>query len=92
MDDLEAVLDDPHGHELFAVVPAVHHERVDQSLDNGAVRLAEPLGRVTASRVRQVLGVLVLHGDVVLKKPQIKCHSYLTFLNMKVYEDDQSCG
>ena len=54
--------------------------------------LAEALGGVATGRVGQVLGVLVLHGDVVLKKPQIKCHSYLTFLNMKVYEDDQSCG
>ena len=30
--------------------------------------LAESLGGVASGRVRQVLGVLVLHGDVVLKE------------------------
>lgn len=39
MDDLEAVLDDPHGHELLAVVAAVHHQRVHQALDDRAVGL-----------------------------------------------------
>ena len=44
MDDLEAVLDDPDGQQLLAVVPAVHHEAVHQTLDHGALSLAEPLG------------------------------------------------
>ena len=39
MDDLEAVLDDPHGHQLLAVVAAVHHQRVHQALDDRAVGL-----------------------------------------------------
>ena len=39
MDDLEAVLDDPHGHQLLAVVAAVHHQRVHQALDDRAVSL-----------------------------------------------------
>ena len=39
MDDLEAVLDDPHGHKLLAVVAAVHHQRVHQALDDRAVSL-----------------------------------------------------
>ena len=39
MDDLEAVLDDPHGHEFLAVVAAVHHQRVHQALDDRAVSL-----------------------------------------------------
>ena len=39
MDDLEAVLDDPHGHELLAVVATVHHQRVHQALDDRAVGL-----------------------------------------------------
>ena len=30
--------------------------------------LAEALGGVSSGRVRQVLGILVLHGDVVLKE------------------------
>ena len=44
VDDLEAVLDNPDGQELLAVVPAVHHEAVHQTLDHGALSLAEPLG------------------------------------------------
>ena len=44
VDDLEAVLDDPHGHELLAVVPPVHHQRVDQPLHDRLVSLAEMLG------------------------------------------------
>ena len=40
VDDLEAVLDNPYGHELLAVVPPVHHQRVDQLLHDRAVSLA----------------------------------------------------
>ena len=46
VDDLEAVLDDPDGQQLLAVVPAVHHQAVDQALHDGALGLAEPLGGV----------------------------------------------
>ena len=42
--------------ELLAVVTAVHHERVGQTLDDGALGLAETLGGVAASRVREVDG------------------------------------
>lgn len=42
------------GHELLAAVAAVHHERVGETLDDGALRLAETLGGVTASGVREV--------------------------------------
>ena len=66
VNDLEAVLDDPNGHELLAVVAAVHHEAVDQSLDDRALSLAEALGGVPAGAVGEVLGVLLLHGDIVL--------------------------
>lgn len=44
------------GHELLAAVAAVHHERVGETLDDGALRLAETLGGVTASGVREVDG------------------------------------
>ena len=44
VDDLEAVLDDPDSQQLLAVVPAVHHQAVDQALHDGALGLAEPLG------------------------------------------------
>ena len=43
VDDLEAVLDDPDGEQLLAVVAAVHHEAVDQAFHHGALGLAEPL-------------------------------------------------
>ena len=46
VDDLEAVLDDPDSQQLLAVVPAVHHQAVDQALHDGALGLAEPLGGV----------------------------------------------
>ena len=68
MDDLERVLEDADGHELFAIVAAVHHERIGHPLHDGALGLAEPFGRVTAGAVRQKLGVLFLDGQVVLKK------------------------
>ena len=38
MDNLEAVLDDPDGHQLLAVVAAVHHQAVDQTLDNWTLK------------------------------------------------------
>ena len=50
MDDLKAVLDNPDGHQFLAVVTAVHHERVDQPLDNGALGLAETLRGVTSCK------------------------------------------
>ena len=68
MDDFEAMLDDPDGHELLAVVPAVHHEAVDQALHDGALGLAEALGGVAPAAVGEVLGVLLLDSDVVLQR------------------------
>ena len=51
MDDLEAVLDNPDGQQLLAVVPAVHHQAVHQALHNGALGLAEPLGGVPGIKI-----------------------------------------
>ena len=68
VDDLEAVLHNPDGHQLLAVVASVHHQRVVQALDDGALGIAETLGGVAAGAVRHVLGKLLLHGDVVLKE------------------------
>ena len=64
VDDLEAVLDDPDCQELLAVVAAVHHEGVDESLDDGALGLAETLGGEAAGGVGKELGH---DGDVVLQ-------------------------
>ena len=56
VDDLERVLDDADGHELLAVVAAVHHEGVGETLDDGALSLAETLGGVTTGGVGDVDG------------------------------------
>lgn len=66
VDDLEGVLDDAHGHELLAIVAAVHHHGVGEALHDGALRLAEALGRIAARAVGQVLGVLLLDSNVIL--------------------------
>ena len=76
VNDLERVLDDAHGHELLAVVAAVHHERADETLHDRTQRLAEALDLVAASRVRNVLGRLAFDGYVILRqssknKPQL---------------------
>lgn len=50
-------------HELLSVVAAVHHERVGQSLNDGAVGLAESLGGISAGGVSDVDGVS--QGNIV---------------------------
>lgn len=49
--------------KLLAAVTTVHHERVGQTLDDGALSLAETLDGIAASGVREVDGVADL--DVV---------------------------
>lgn len=55
-DDLEGVGDDADSHQLLSVVAAVHHEGVGETLNDGAVGLAEALDGIAAGRVRQVDG------------------------------------
>ena len=43
-------------HELLAVVAAIHHERVGEALDDGAVGLTEALDGITTGGVRDVDG------------------------------------
>jgi len=67
MDDLEGVLDNSDGLEFFAVVSSVHHEGVGESLNDGALSLAESLSVEASSGVRLEhleLGPLV-HCDIV---------------------------
>ena len=47
---------DPDGHQLLAVVAAVHHQRVGEALDDGALSFAEALAGVAAGGVRDVDG------------------------------------
>jgi hypothetical protein len=55
--------DNADSHQLLAVVAAVHHERVGQSLNDGAVGLAESLDGISASGVGDIDGVS--QGNVV---------------------------
>ena len=48
--------DDAHSHKLLSVVAAVHHEGVGETLDDGTLRLPEPLDSISASRMRDVDG------------------------------------
>ena len=59
--NLKGVVDDPHSHELLAVITAVHHEGVGQALDDWALGLAEPLDSVAAGGVREIDGRAYLH-------------------------------
>lgn len=68
VDDLEGVLDNAHGHQLLAVVASVHHHGVGQTLHDGTLGLAEAFGSITPCRVRQVLGVFLLHSNVILQR------------------------
>jgi hypothetical protein len=61
--DLEGVGDNADGHDLLSVVAAVHHEGVGETLNDGALGLAESLLGVTTSRVGEVDGLTDL--DVV---------------------------
>ena len=58
--------DDADGHELFAVVASVHHQRVGQALDDGTLCLSEALHGVAAGGVGDVdwlsdLDVVAVH-------------------------------
>lgn len=54
--DLEGVGNNADSHELLAVVAAVHHQGVGETLNDGAVGLAEPLDGITTSGVGDVDG------------------------------------
>ena len=54
--DLESVSDNAHSKELLSVVAAVHHEGVGETLDDGALSLAETLGGIATGRVGEVDG------------------------------------
>lgn len=68
VDNLKGVLNNADSEELLTVVATVHHERVGQTLNDGALRLAEALLVVATSSVGQILLVLggVLNREVIL--------------------------
>lgn len=55
--DLESVVNDADSHELLAVVAAVHHQGVGETLNDRAVGLAESLDGISAGGVGDVDGV-----------------------------------
>lgn len=54
--DLESVGNDADSHKLLSVVTAVHHQRVSETLDDGALRLSESLLGVSTGGVGDVDG------------------------------------
>jgi hypothetical protein len=67
------VRNNANSHHLLAVVAAVHHERVGETLNDGAVGLAEALGSITTGRVRDVDGGTDLNV-VAARKPKLAVH------------------
>jgi hypothetical protein len=61
--NLKCVGDNAHGHNLLSVVAAVHHQSIGETLNDGALGLAESLLGVTTGRVGEVDGLADL--DVV---------------------------
>lgn len=81
--DLEGVGDNSDSHELLSVVAAVVHQRVGQSLNDGAVGLAESLCSITASSVGDVDGVS--QGNVVtIRRPSVSIPLRIS----QVFEDN----
>jgi len=74
MDDFESVFDDANRHQLLSVVPPVHHQRVGQALHDRTQSLPEPLGGVSAGGVGEVLGELLLDGDVIRQTDVVDHH------------------
>lgn len=64
--NLKGVGNDADSHELLSVVAAVHHERVGETLDDGALRLAEALDGVPASGVGDVYWLADLNVVAVM--------------------------
>jgi len=64
------VLHDTNSQNLLAVVAPMHHEGVGQTLNNGAVGLAETLDIVASCSVGKIGDVseLLLHSQIVLKR------------------------
>lgn len=55
VNDLESMLDNAGSHQLLAVVATVHHERIGQTFDNGALKIT----------IRRVSFLLFRHSRVL---------------------------
>ena len=67
VDDVEGLADDPDSHDLLAGVAAVHHEVVNEPLNEWAVNLMEPLVLVPASGMWDHNLLLLVNRNVVNK-------------------------
>lgn len=77
VNDGESVVDDADGHELLAVVAAVHHEGVGETLNDGALGLAEALDGVAPGGMGKVDGRPDLHVIAVFHQPPCsRCQNF----------------
>lgn len=87
MDDLKSVFDDADGQQLLAVVASVHHHGVSYALHDGTLSLTETLGCVSAAGMREVFGIFLLHGNVILLKKDMLSQAQILFYK---HQDDQN--
>lgn len=78
VDDLKGVFHDADGQQFLAVVASVHHHGVSDALHNGTLSLTETLGCVSAAGMGEVLGIFLLHSNVILQK-----ETYVDVLNLQ---------
>jgi len=50
----EGVGNYPNSHELLSVIATIHHQGIGEALDDGAIRLSEPLDGIATSGVGDV--------------------------------------
>ena len=53
MDDLKSVTEDAGGHELLAVVAAVHHHGVDHALNNWALQAEKKKSKQASGKAKE---------------------------------------
>lgn len=73
VDDLKGVFDDADGQQFLAVVASVHHHGVSDALHDGTLSLTETFGCISAAGMREVFGIFLLHGNVILTKERNTC-------------------
>lgn len=61
MNNLESVLDDADCHQFFTIVSSVHHQSIDQTLDDGALSFAESLHGISTGGMSEVYWMTELY-------------------------------
>ena len=84
VDDVKGLLDMSHGQLLFTVVSSLHHDGVDESLDNGAVNFLKTSFLVLSSGVwDEDLTLLGLDIQVGIERDVFALHSFIRILSEK---------